>query len=77
MYNNIFDAAELDYVLTSTKLTVLPNSTLIPVDVIILNNINYDLLNFRNFSLILSVEENAARVTTDTTVINIFDDDCE
>ena len=75
VYNSLINVARLDYILTSTRLTVLPNITLVPVDVMILDNV--DLLNFKNFSLILSLDENAARVTTDTTVINIFDDDCE
>ena len=62
----------------STELLVTPGSTSIPVDVAVYNNDSIiDDIGFKNFTLILNTEENAARITTDTTVIVIFDDDCK
>lgn len=48
---------------------------IVPVTVAIYNN--FDNQSSKNFSLVLHSEEAAARIISGTTVVYIFDDDCE
>ena len=54
-----------------------PGSTSVPVAITVHDNSTFDAVGFKNFSLVLSTNENAARITTDTTVVVIFDNDCK
>ena len=55
---------------------IAPGSTSVPVTVDVYDiDSTFDAVGFKNFSLVLSTNENAARITTDTTVVIIFDND--
>ena len=67
-----------DYAVISTPITITPGSTSVPVTVAVYDiDSTFDAVGFKNFSLVLSTNENAARITTDTTVVIIFDNDCK
>lgn len=61
----------------STPITIAPGSTSVPVTVAVYDDSTFDAVGFKNFSLVLSTDENAARIITDTTVVIIFDNDCK
>jgi hypothetical protein len=61
----------------STLITITPGSTSVPVTVAVYDDPNFDAIGFKNFSLVLSTNENAARITNDTTVVVVFDNDCK
>ena len=64
-----------EFEVISTRIVVTPETATVPVIVALYNN--SDDLSFKNFSLILSSDENAARITDKAAVVYIFDDDCE
>ena len=58
---------------------ITPGNTSVPVILAVYrsNDSSFDAMGFKNFSLVLSTSENAARITTDTTVVVIFNVDCK
>ena len=73
-----FAIAGEDFEIITNQLVVTPDTTTVPVDVAIYNNdSDVEMLGFKNFTLVLSTEENSARITTETSVVIIYDDDCK
>lgn len=58
-------------------MVITPGTTSVPVKVAVYDDSIVETIGFKNFSLVLSTEENAARITTDATIIVLFDDDCK
>ena len=63
--------------MVSSQLVITPGTRSAPVKVAVYDDAIVDTIGFKNFSLVLSTEENAARITTDVTIIVLFDDDCK